>query len=1150
MAVNVTKRVTGKVTSLSITRDGAKIKASWKIPASMTSDSRADRAEWLDAEVDFVREGVPSKSSGEIWYTGASAAPSGAKYLDCTDYDYNWIKGVALNTSVEKPYDRSRFHPVSQGRYCKKVNVGVHGGNSSGVGGWDEHSLTASGRGPIAWATYEFKKPRKPTVSWDYDASTAKATVTVETNAGADAYERRDTMVCVTVTKQDGTVATNLAWASTTSTSWTRTVDLSGYITNLQAGKSVTVTCKAYARGMAGDSDTVTGERTVAMPVAAVLGAITCDRKAATGRIKVAVTPGKWTAGVQLQRRSGESGSWSDVSGAADDGNAKALYDSYGDASPADGTYTYYRVKSTRDNYTVYSEAKRADCIFTEKAPLTCGATCAVVSAIAARAGTSATVVMGYNDTTSNTGSELSWSDDPDAWNSTSGPYVSTFTGDDASRASDDWAATRTVTVSSLSVGTTYYARTRRYRTSSDETAYSEYSEVFSFRLAGAADDECAIVSATPVTDAECELVIGIDEDTANTGTEVSWSSYEHAWESNLEPSSLLATWDLDSASRSSSWDATQTVYLAGLEPGTLYYVRARRYLESTSGTTHSDWSAIASFRMPATGVSSDVRCGLVSVDAGDDGASATVVVGWEGQHTGCEVSWSPDPDAWGSTTGPETATFDWADEESQSTAWGQTSTLRINGLAEGTTYYVRARSYYEGASTAWSAYTAHGTVTPVSAPAAVALSAPAAVARGEAIPCTWAIEGELDQAEWHIHEASTPLASLADGAGTLCRTQIPADRYGDGDSVEFYVECGCGGGLTASNPVTVGIADAPELSASCDAEVDAQPVTLSFACSDPSATLLVTVRADGVTVAAPEGDRDQLPGDAVWTAALAPEWEASGDAYAAEVELPVCELWDGASYTVEAVAVEPVAGLRSDAAEAAFSVEYAHQAPEPALGTYIDVDPFALSTRIALAAPSGAGDGDCYDIYRSTPTGHVLVAEGLALDATVVDPYAPYGRDVELGYRICCRTPDGDFAFDDFAYELDSPALRVDFDGDHVELPYNGSLSSSHHPSRTTRAHADGNVGGYYEPAVEKEGTYETTVRRISEDGQLEAVQRLADRSGPCFMRFPDGTAMQCGVDVDLDQDGASWKTPRVRLSYTREALTDAFAVKTGEGV
>ena len=355
---------------------------------------------------------------------------------------------------------------------------------------------------------------------------------------------------------------------------------------SLIEGKVVSIKCEAYARGMAGNSSTVSSQRNVALPIAATIGEVSVDRKAPTGRVKVAVSPGGWTTTVQLQRRHGEDGSWEDVSGALDNGSSTALYDSYGGAAPVDGEYIYYRVKTTRDQYTQYSAIKRADCLYTAKPKVTCSATVGIVSTSPAKSGTSATVVMGYTDSTTNTGCELSWSDDYNAWNSTEGPSTTTFTGNDTNRASTKYAKSRTVTMSDLTSGTTYYVRMRRYREVDGETLYSAYSSRASFRTESATDDTCGIASVSCGSNGEtATIVVGINEDNANTGTEITWSDHSSAWWSNEQPESLNATWGR-AAYGVGGWTYKQTTYLRGLVPGTTYYIRARRYLDAGGNTT------------------------------------------------------------------------------------------------------------------------------------------------------------------------------------------------------------------------------------------------------------------------------------------------------------------------------------------------------------------------------------------------------------------------------------------------------------------------------------------------------------------------------------------------------------------------------------
>ena len=909
-----------KVTNLAIKRDGDTIKASWKNPADLTKGSYC--AYWIDSMFHFDREGVNKKwTEVDVWYNARGKQhPISYKAADRFHVKGSIYAQNPLLTSQDKGYDRSRFHPVSSGKYLKQVKVGVYGGDDNGTG-------------PTAWATYKMSLPKKPKVSWAYDDDKAIATVTVETDAGKDHYERYDTRIKVEIRQKNGKTKVLAKWFSTKSIKWKKSWDLSSYITGLQAGQYVTIKCYAYARGMAGDnpssSKAVTAERSVVFPLAGTVGKPTCDKKKAGGRIKVPVSSDSWSKQLQLQRKV-DDGNWSDVSGAVDNQNAKALYDSYGDVLPSPGQRVYYRIKATRDNFTNYSASVRADCIYTAPAKETCTATCKLLSLKSNGEGTQVSVRMGWKDSTSNTGCELSWSKYPNGWNTTEAPNTVQLTG--RTGKADGWNY-RDHTITGLTPGDVIYVRMRRYKTYSSDTQYSAYDAKNATKVVteSATDDACSILSID-VTGATAKLSIGINEDSENEGTEITWADNSDAWQSNEQPNSFNATWGRE-PSGDQTWPYAQTVYLRGLEAGRTYWVRARRY----TGTTFSGYSATKQFSIPsgASQANYDPRCGLVSVEPGSDGHSATVIIGWDGDHTGCEASWSDNPDAWESSDQPSTFEYTWEDSENKSpydysltadTAvqdgktyytrsgagtdespyvytvvanpstesiasyyeriyeWSHTSTCHISGLDEGVTYYIRARSYFEGEDTVFSEYTSDMSVTPFSAPESVVLDAPSAIARGNAIECWWEVSGEIEQVEWHLHDASSPLVAMAEGTGSLCHASIDPDRYGDSDAISFYVEAGCGGGLTQSNTVTVGIADIP-MCAATYADADQQnPVwdngtlvkqgaSFEVLTDDQGARLLATCYSMGCTLQAPDGDYDQLEGDAVWTQASTPAW-------------------------------------------------------------------------------------------------------------------------------------------------------------------------------------------------------------------------------------------------------------------------------------
>ena len=876
--------------------------------------------------------------------------------------------------------------------------------------------------------------------------------------------------------------------------------------------------------------------------------------------------------------------------------------------------------------------------------------TCGIVSAKAAAGGTSCDVVVGYTEDNANTGTEIEWSDHEDAWRSNEGPESMQATWKGKS-SSGKYAKKQQVSLRGLAPGKDYWVRARRYLEAGGTTTYSPWSELkpFSTPVETAADDKCGVVSATVEGDGTgAAVVVGWNENNANTGTEVMWSDDPDAWESSAQPQSMTATW-ADGQSASDKWRSTATVHLRGLALDTTYHVRARRYREGADGTTYSSYSRkLVSFKTPRAHGDPDVRCALVSVDP-VGGDSARVVVGWAGDRTGCEVSWSPDSDAWESTDGPQRVEFDWADGASQSSKWPHTSTVYVRGLKEGETCYVRARSYYDGEDgRAWSGYTGDKRVRPVSAPSSVTLSAPEAVARGESIELYWSVAHELEQAEWHVHGSASPSKALATGKGSLCHAIIPAGRYGDASSVTLYVSAGCGGDLTDSNQVTVAIADKPSCECSCSDVLGAQRAKVRAYTDDPSCTLAVTLRSLGVTYDAPDGPRDQLAGDVIWTGVKSPAWTAttwgatplwtklssgataaatarstaleaatyavsedetvdpnasyfklsggvhvpvtpqggedpsdlgwlvipdadeeaevlnaisahaeaqaalaahpsSGAVYTKLLSLPeALDLVDGGSYEFSVQAREKVAGLASETATCRFSVMWSHQAPDPSAAIELAVDMAERSVTMDLPAPSGAAEGDVYDVYRMTPTGHELALRGVAPGSTVIDPYAPFGADAH--YRVATRTVDGDVAFADFPYSLPVLALRFDWPEGHVELPYNVRLSDRYEKDFEARGHADGSVGGYYNRAVSRTGTYQVDVHKADSD-TISALRALGEHAGAAFCRRADGDAFQCNADLGgIDLSYASMAAG-VSFPVTQVALTGQFMARVEGG-
>lgn len=1437
-----------KVTALTIDRDKHVWEANWKVPGEALDQVKHPGCFFSTQDVQWqlhVSETSETTPSGIVSSMPGLASLVGGKKLGSdkmTSLDHETSGSTTSETTTfsafkgnfglwnGKKLTRRAFYPYTEHR-LSKVQVRVRGVHYElKDGGTLRKPYKGSWSG---WASYSLAKPYKPEIELAY--SGGDVTLTVTSKDEGDKHEWVQTRVYLMLYDKNGKPVSKADGTAVKTLEHTITWDISNKVSQLATGGVVKVQACAVAQGLGGPTTTGWKTLNVAYPAAATISGITCTTKSPTGKVKVALKKiGKYTTGVQLQRRNGVSGSWSDVDGAVDDGTCKALYDSVGAADPQPGERIYYRVKSTRHDFAVYSAPMEAECLFTKKKVEKAGATVGIVGATPNNTGTSATVIMGFSDSTDNTGCELLWSLSPKATTSTVQPSSQTFTGKDSPKkaAASKYDNSRTVLLDGLTPNTTYYLWMRRYREIDSDTIYSGYSDRYTFlaepgkdskcgiiscapakdgesiavtvgyteesantgtelswsessgawtstseepqtaeyTAAGqessnakwdkqvtltilsltpgktyyikarrylesggsktytsysalqkavtesAADDTCGIISST-VTGSKATIVIGINEDNENTGTEITWATDKNAWKSNVQPNTMDADWDRESHS-GGGWAYEQTSYLMDLEPDTTYYVKARRYLDSNGNRTHGDWSKIQSFKTPADGDDSatndectiisivpeeggrgasvligwkedtantgteltwsdderawwsneqpnslnatwsdidsqssswpktqtinirglelgttyyfrarrylddegettyspysqrkslktpdsatngDLRCGLVSATPNDNGTSVTVVVGWSGDHSGTEVSWSDDPDAWDSTEQPEAYEFDTVDATRKSTAWAKTSTVIVRGLEEGVTYYFKARTYLEGEDRQWSPYSSDLNATPVSAPEKVVLTGPESIPRGEPIELYWSISGELEQKRWSVHEVGKPKTSLATGGGAKCHGTITPARYGNATTLSVYVEAGCGGDMTASEPITIGIADIPSCEVAVSATVTAKPATFEVYSDTDTASVLATLYAGGITVAAPDGDKDQIAGDTLWTSAMAPAWteanwsstllhtrlqavvsrrqadydaaqeggdadeianalsalnraqsnlaaHSSGTTFKMSVPIPNdVELIDTSTYTISVRTQEPIAGLTSPLAESTFKVAWAHQAPVPSTSITVTPNVEERTVTIALAAPSGAASTDTYEVYRKNASRYELVASALAFDAVVTDRYAPYGAEVDLDYRIVTRTIDGDFQIGVYEYEMPVRVLRFDWQGEYIELPWNLEYSDSYAKTYESRSHMDGAVNGYFEQAVSMSGSYSTDINRAEGFEQVNQLRRLGEYPGAVFCRTQLGLAFQCNAEVDGVDFGYLTKAMPAKISVSAMDLADTFRI------
>lgn len=546
----------------------------------------------------------------------------------------------------------------------------------------------------------------------------------------------------------------------------------------------------------------------------------------------------------------------------------------------------------------------------------------------------------------------------------------------------------------------------------------------------------------------------------------------------------------------------------------------------------------------------------ILSAEPNVDGTQAVIVLGHKNDDSDeTELSWAKDYHDWKSNEQPETFMVTWDDDPRASygnaTTWPKTQTVTVKGLDGGVPYFFRARRH-SSSSGVYGPLCNSKKVTPQTAPGSAYLTAPAYVTSGSAITYAWSVSADKPQTSWKLMCGSKTMAS---GTNKNTTYKLPASKvgsYASGGTLTAKVSVAAGGDYTDSNTVSTAIVVKPTLSVSTNSTLASQPLALSFTTNTAGGRISATVRALGSSGDSPTGFVEQLPGDVVWTYSWRPTWTASGSSYTATMNLPSHrDFRDGASYEVEATVTDPTTGLVSETATATFTVTWSHQAPAPSANITVTshdvVDSTGkrtLSCDVYLPAPTGSSSSDVYDVYRVTPDGVQLAASGIARGSTVTDEYAPLGNS---SYRIAVRTWNGDLQWDDYGYSLPCNAVRIDWDGNYVELPYNLKLGDGYFKDFESRRHLDGSISGYWNDGVSRKSTVSTDIVRDVDAETLRRLRELGQYAGPAYIRMPSGDSFQANVTVENVDSEHSSTAIGVSISAERVALTDEFAIGTG---
>lgn len=466
-------------TCLRLERNGNAIKGKWGVPADALWETNDRRWSGIDAY-------IYCNASKNMRKSGWTESRDHARHVTG---DRIWVRDLGTAHELEQPYDRNAYHPKWSGRYLYNMS-------------WDVWPFNAKGKSH-AYATYTFQVPRAPKFEPpEYDSATGYISCVMNTDPGTDAQERYDTMY--RVLRQDNFLyrspRTLVNWTATTETAFTvgdpsdpsTAIDIPDRA-SLGPGKWIKITFEAYARGLRGDSSVTSRSYTIAYPPVASIKDIKVSTLGTGGIVTVLINTNN-TANtpvdrVLLQRLittiptaagvdAAVGVTWTDVPGAEDNGNCQGLVDTVAEALPdTRDKYTYYRLVTEFGGVSLAGGAVKAEALKRKALPSSDDAI-TIYSINSGEDGKSLELKLAWQVDDSN-GTEVSWSENGDAWESTEQPTIYEVTWEDMedgepSSQVSGFAHSATLVIRGLETGTKYYVKARRFLDDGSTKTYSD----------------------------------------------------------------------------------------------------------------------------------------------------------------------------------------------------------------------------------------------------------------------------------------------------------------------------------------------------------------------------------------------------------------------------------------------------------------------------------------------------------------------------------------------------------------------------------------------------------------------------------------------------------------------------------------------------
>lgn len=531
-----------------------------------------------------------------------------------------------------------------------------------------------------------------------------------------------------------------------------------------------------------------------------------------------------------------------------------------------------------------------------------------------------------------------------------------------------------------------------------------------------------------------------------------------------------------------------------------------------------------------------------LAVTASDTSGEAILTWTWAwSEATAAEISWSTNPNAWESTSEPNTYIV----TRLHNPLW------RVSDLEVGVRWYFRVR-LLSGTSEDDYTYAPYSDIVSLdlsSAPAIPVLAlSQSVITDGGTVTASWEYTSTDGTAQAFAEIIDTDTEEIIAQQTTAHSIDIDAETVGwsTGETHYLAVRVTSASGNTSdwSDPAQVSIADPVTCSIEStglstvtitDDDSETRTVTaltvlpLSVTVSgagDDDTTTLVIERAEDYEMDRP--DESMTVGYEGETIYLSDQLGA--DAFSIEQDDLIGRLDDGAKYRLVATVSDTLG--QSETAELDFEVHWTHQAIIPEGTAVIDSD--ELISVITPTAPDGYVDGDTCDIYRLSGDRPELIYADADFGTAYVDPYPAIGG----GHRIVYKTVNGDYitadneiAWLDISDPLEVTYNIIDFGKGRVILPYNIDLSSAWKKDFQSTSYLGGSVQGDWNPAVERSGSVGAVVVVSDDPETIEGLRRLATYPGICHVRTLDGSSYAADVQVS---ESRSYSTAGKIASFT----------------